>query len=240
MENKKVVIVTGASRGIGREIAKLLSKDNIVVANYNKSKEQAESLKEESNNIDIFKADVTKREEVQALVKYTLDKYGKIDVLVNNAGIDQRKMFQDINDEDFEKIIRTNLYSVYCMTQEVMPNMISNRKGLIINMSSIDGIVGASCYPMYSATKGAIDSLTKSLAKELGPCNIRVNSIAPGFIDTQMNAFLTEEEREELKYETPLQRIGTGLDIARCIKWLLDDEFTTGQVISLNGGLVIY
>ena len=126
---KKVIIVTGASRGIGRAIAEELSRDNIVIANYNKSYDMAKSLSEANENIDIFKADVSNREEVKELVNYVLDKYGKIDVLINNAGIAQEKLFQDITDDDWNNVIKSNLYSVFCTIQEVVPNMISNKSG---------------------------------------------------------------------------------------------------------------
>ena len=240
---RKVVIVTGASRGIGREIAKSLAKKNyIVIANYNNSKEQAESLqkelKKENIDIDIFKADVSKREEVKKLIQYVIEKYKKIDILINNAGISQIKMFTEVTDEDWNKIINNNLYSVFCTTQEVLPNMIHNKTGCIINISSIWGLVGASCESIYSISKAGIDAMTKSLAKELGPSNIRVNSIAPGYIETEMND-LSDEEINELVEEIPLQKIGLPKDIAKCVEWLIEDEYTTGQIISINGGWVI-
>ena len=234
---KNIAIVTGASRGIGRAIAKsLANKDYIVIANYNKSEKEAIELKNEFNNIDIFKADVSKRDEIKSLVEYTLNKYGKIDVLVNNAGIGNEKLFQDITDEDWQNVINTNLYSVFCVTQEVVNNMIHNKSGCIINISSIWGQIGASCECIYSASKAGIDGITKSLAKELGPSNIRVNSIAPGFIDTDMNKKYKTSEINDIKNETPLQKIGRPEDIAKCVNWLVEDEFTTGQVISINGG----
>ena len=235
--SQNVAIVTGASRGIGRAIAKsLANKDYIVIANYNKSEKEAIELKNEINNIDIFKADMSKRDEVKSLVEYTLNKYGKIDVLVNNAGISNEKLFQDITDEDWQNVINTNLYSVFCVTQEVVNNMIYNKSGCIINISSIWGQIGASCECIYSASKAGIDGITKSLAKELGPSNIRVNSIAPGFIDTDMNKKYKTSEINDIKNETPLQKIGRPEDIAKCVNWLVEDEFTTGQVISINGG----
>ncbi len=235
--SQNVAIVTGASRGIGRAIAKsLANKDYIVIANYNKSEKEAVELKNEFNNIDIFKADVSKRDDVKSLVEYTLNKYGKIDVLVNNAGIDNEKLFQDITDEDWQNVINTNLYSVFCVTQEVVNNMIHNKSGCIINISSIYAIQGGPFAVAYTASKAGIDGITKSLAKELGPSNIRVNSIAPGCIDTDMNKYLSKEDLDNIKNETPLQKIGRPEDIAKCVNWLVEDEFTTGQVISINGG----
>jgi len=240
----KVIIITGASRGIGKETAKLLAKDgNKVIANYNKSEQQAhelqEELKKENIKIDIFKADVSKREECKKIVEYAINKYKKIDVLINNAGISMWGPFTDITDEQIEKIIKVNLYSAIAMTQEAIKYMIREKNGCIINMSSIWGIVGASCEVAYSITKAGIDGLTKALAKELGPSNIRVNSIAPGTIETEMNAQLSEEEIKEIENETPLGKIGKPKDIAKTIQWLIEDEFTTGQIISPNGGWVI-
>lgn len=237
--NSKIILVTGASRGIGRAIAEELSKENIVIANYNKSEEFAKRLQEQNENIDIFKADVSNRAEVKKMIDYIIDKYGKIDVLVNNAGIDQEKMFQDITDEDWDNIIKVNLYSVFCTTQETLKYMLEKKNGCIINISSIYGINGGSCATAYSATKAGIDGITKSLAKELGPSNIRVNSVAPGCINTDMNSYLTEQDWNLIKEETPLGTIGEGIDIAKCVKWLVEDKFTTGQVISINGGIVI-
>ena len=241
---EKIAIVTGASRGIGREIAKTLARKGIkVIANYNKSEKQAIELKEELSKeqieIDIVKADVSKREEIKNLVKFTLDKYEKIDILINNAGISEYKLFTEETDEDWNKVIGTNLYSAFAMSQEVVPNMIHNKNGCIINMSSAWGVVGGALEVIYSVSKAGLDGLTKSLAKELGPSNIRVNSIGPGMIRTDMNKKFTEEELEELKNETPLEKIGKPEDIAKCVSWLVEDEFTTGQIISINGGWII-
>lgn len=236
---KKVVIVTGASRGIGNSIAKLLSKEDYqVIANYNKSEVEAKKLKEEFG-VDIFQADVSKREEVKALINYTINKYKKIDCIINNAGIDQVKMFVDITDQDWEYMIQNNLNSVFYMCQETIPYMVNRKEGSIINISSIWGQIGASCESHYAATKAAIDAITKSLAKELGDSNIRVNSIAPGIIDTEMNNNLSEKEKDDIIKEIPLRKIGKKEDIAKCVKWLLEDEYMTGQVININGGWLI-
>lgn len=237
----KVIIVTGASKGIGKEISKeLAKKGNTIIANYNKSekeiKELQQELEKQNIKIDIYKADVSKREEVANLVKYTIQKYGKIDVLINNAGISQIKEFTQITDEDWNNMINTNLNSVFYMSQEACHNMIHNKKGCIINISSIWGITGASCEVHYSVSKAGVDALTKALAKELGPSNIRVNSIAPGIINTEMNAHLSEEEKQNIEEEIPLEKIGKSIDIERCVEWLIKDEYTTGQVISINGG----
>ena len=240
----KIAIVTGASRGIGREIAKTLANMNIkVIANYNNSHEQAikfqTELKEKNINIDIFKADVSKRLDAEKLVEYAINKYGKIDILINNVGISEYKLFTEEKDEDWNKVINTNLYSAFVMCQEVSKNMIKEKQGCIINISSIWGIVGSSMEVLYSISKAGIDGLTKALAKELGPSNIRVNSIAPGIINTDMNKNLSDEEIDEIKKEIPLEKIGSTHDIARCVKWLVEDEYTSGQIISINGGWVI-
>lgn len=240
----KTIIVTGGSRGIGAEIVRVLASENYnVVLNYNKSEEKAikiqKELQEQGKTVEIFKADVSKREEVKKLIQFTLEKFKTIDVLINNAGIAQAKIFTDITDEDWNTMIQTNLTSVFYCTQEVLPTMIHNKKGNIINISSIWGMVGGACEVHYSASKAGIDGLTKGLAKELGPSNIRVNSIAPGLIDTEMNNDITDDGWKKIINETPLQKIGKPIDIARCVSWLVEDEFTTGQVISINGGWVI-
>ena len=241
---EKVAIVTGASRGIGREIAKSLAKQNIkVIANYNNSEEKAIELKKELEAegivIDIVKADVSKREEIKKLVNYTIEKYKKIDILVNNAGISEYKLFTDETDEDWNRVINNNLYSAFAMTQEVIPNMIKNKNGCIINVSSVWGMVGASMEVLYSISKAGINGLTKALAKELGPSNIRVNAIAPGIVDTDMCKNFTKEDLENIKEEIPLEKIGRVEDIAKCVNWLINDSYTTGQIISINGGWII-
>lgn len=240
----KLAIVTGASKGIGREIAKTLAKNKIkVIANYNNSEKEAKELKEELKKegieIDIVKADVSTREGTSQLAKYVLEKYKKIDILINNAGISEYKLFTDETDEDWQRVINTNLYSAFAMSQEVIPSMVHKKEGLIINISSAWGVVGGALEVIYSVSKAGMDGLTKALAKELGPSNIRVNSIAPGMINTKMNSNLNDEEIENLKEETPLGKIGEPKDIAKCIKWLIEDGFTTGQIISINGGWII-
>ena len=241
---QEIAIVTGASKGIGREIAKELAQEGIqVIANYNKSEKEAKSLQEElakkNIKLDIFKADVSKKEEAKKLISYALEKYGKIDILINNAGISEYKLFTDETDEDWNRVINTNLYSAFIMSQEASYNMIHNKKGCIINISSIWGIVGGALEVLYSISKAGIDGMTKALAKELGPSNIRVNSIAPGMINTKMNSEFTKQEIEEIKEEIPLEKIGEPSDIAKCVKWLVKDTYTTGQVISINGGWII-
>lgn len=237
----KTAILTGGSRGIGAAIVKELANGGYnVVLDYNKSEELAKKIQNELEDkgikIEIFKADVSKREEVKELVKFTLEKYKNIDILINNAGIDQIKPFTDITDEDWNRMIQVNLNSTFYCTQEVLENMIHNKSGCIVNISSIWGQEGASCEVHYSTSKAAIDGLTKALAKELGPSNIRVNSIAPGIIETDMNKTITKEILEDIINEIPLGKIGKPEEIAKCVKWLVEDKYTTGQIISINGG----
>ena len=239
----KTVIVTGGSRGIGAAIVKELAlKKYNVVLNYNKSEKEAEKIKEELKendiNIEIFKADVSDKKQAKELIEFTLNKFKNIDVLINNAGIDQIKPFMEITENDWNTMFKINLNSVFNCTQEALKNMIHNKSGLIINISSIWGITGASCEVAYSTSKAALNGFTKALAKELGPSNIRVNAIAPGIINTDMNNYLSNEELESIKEEIPLERIGETIDISKCVEWLIEDNYTTGQIISINGGWV--
>lgn len=243
-QKREVILVTGGSRGIGRTIVENLARKYYnVVLNYNNSEENAKQiqklLKEENIDIDIFKADVSKREEVKKLINFVINNYGKIDVLINNAGIDQVKLFTDITDEDWDIMMNTNLKSVFYTTQETVKYMIKNKQGCIINISSIWGITGASCESHYAISKAGVDAMTKSLSKELGPSNIRINSIAPGIIDTDMNKNLTKQDLENIKKEIPLGKIGKTEDIAKCVEWIINDNYTTGQIISINGGWYI-
>lgn len=238
---KKTIIVTGASRGIGAAIVKMLAKEDYnIVLNYNKSEEIAKKMQEEftkqGKNVEIFKADVSKREEVKKLIEFTINKFKKIDVLINNAGISQTRLFTDITDEDWNNMLNVNLNSVFYMTQEVVPYMIHEKEGCIINISSIWGITGAACETHYSVAKAGVDAMTKSLAKELGPSNIRVNSIAPGIIDTDMNKYLSDEDLANIEDEIPLGKVGNPETVAKCVKWLIEDDYTTGQIIGINGG----
>lgn len=240
----KVVVVTGGSRGIGAQIVKTLANENYkVILNYNNSKEQAEKIQQElleqGKEIEIIKADVSKKEEAEKLIQFAINKFNKIDILINNAGISQEGLFTDVTEEEWQKIINTNLNSVFYCNQQALKYMIQEQQGCIINISSIWGETGASCEVAYSTTKAAINGMTKALAKEVGPSNIRVNAIAPGIIDTDMNKNLTIEERKQIKEQIPLNKIGKAIDIAKCVKWLVEDEYTTGQIISINGGWYI-
>lgn len=240
IENK-TVIITGGSRGIGKAIVEELANlEYNIVLGYFQSEQKAKEIQDRllsiGKKIEIYKVDITKREEVKGLIDFTLNKYKTVDVFINNAGISQTKLFTDILDEDWDKMIQTNLTSAFYCCQEIIPTMIHNKKGLIINISSIWGITGASCEVHYSVAKAGLNGLTKALAKEVGPCNIRVNAIAPGMIETDMNIDYSLEEKEEIKKEIPLGKIGDTKEIAKCVKWLIEGEYTTGQIISINGG----
>jgi len=240
----KNILVTGGSRGIGACIVKeLAKKGNNVVLNYFNSEKEArhiqEELKEMGICVDIFKADVSKHEQVKQLRDFFFSKYKNIDILINNAGISQIKLFTEISDEDWINMLDVNLNSVFYTTKEFVSNMIKNQNGCIINISSIWGVVGGSCEVHYSTAKAGMIGMTKALSKELGLSNIRVNAIAPGMINTQMNKEIDNEDVENIKKEIALGRIGDPIDIFRCVEWLIEDKYVTGQVISIDGGWYI-
>lgn len=244
--SKKTVLVTGASRGIGRAIAKLFAQEGYnVLINYNKSEEEANNLynelKEKGFSVCKFKADVSKKEEVNAMVNYCIGKFERLDILVNNAGISRTNLFTDISYEEWDEVININLNSVFYTTKKALQYMLPEMSGKIINISSIWGMVGGSYEVHYSTSKAAVIGMTKALAKELGPSNIQVNCIAPGVIQTDMLNDIRDDDKEALKEETPLMRLGAVEDIANCALFLASDKsnFITGQVISPNGGLVI-
>ena len=237
--NNKIAIVTGGSKGIGASIVKELANNNYtVILNYNNSEEEARKIAQEYNNVFIFKADVSNYEEVKNLVDFTIEKFKKIDLLVNNAGIDLIKTFNETSNEEFKKIIETNLFSVFFLSREVSKYMINQKSGNIINISSVWGSVGASCEVAYSISKGGINSLTKALAKELGPSNIRVNAIEPGIIDTDMNRSLSQDDINCIISDIPLERIGKPEDISTCISFLENNTYITGQIIRIDGGWI--
>ncbi len=240
------VLITGAATGIGRTTAALLAANGYNVAvHYHKSEEAALALcrqiAEQGGKALAVCADVTDRSQVDAMTQRVTEVFGKIDVLVGNAGIAQQKLFTDISAADWDAIFDVNVKGVFHCCQSVLPGMISRKSGCIVNVSSIWGLVGASCEAHYSAAKAAVIGLTKALAKELGPSGIRVNAVAPGVINTAMTANLDEQTRDALKDETPLCRLGTAEDVAQAILFLASDNagFITGQVLSPNGGFVI-
>ena len=235
----KTVLITGASRGIGYCTAELFALNGLNMAvNYLHTPEPAISLSKQYGNVLPIKADVSKRHEVEAMTEQICREFGKIDVLVNNAGIAQQKLFTDITDDDWNQMFDINVKGVFHCCQAVLPGMIARKSGKIINISSVWGEKGASCEVHYSASKAALIGLTKALAKEEGLSGITVNCITPGVIDTDMNGHLNAETLSALQEETPLGRIGTPQDVAHMIYFLASDaaNFITGQVIGVNGG----
>ncbi len=242
----KTVLVTGASSGIGRTIAKEFANNGYAVAiNYNKSKQDAISLLDEITSINgvamLCKADVGNQDEVSKMVDDVLKEFGHIDVLVNNAGISLKGLFIDESYVDMINIVNTNLISAINLSKKVIPSMIENEKGRIINISSIWGNVGGSMEVSYSTSKAGIIGLTKSLAKEYGYNNINVNCICPGAIDTQMNNNLTSKERTELITQIPAGRLGKTEEVAKLVLFLAEDtgDYINGQVITIDGGFTL-
>ncbi len=232
----KKVLITGASRGIGAACARLFAKSGYdVIINYNNSKEEALRLAREIG-AETIRADVSSSAQVDEMFKAA----GEVDVLVNNAGISGFYMLDAMSDDEWNKMIGVNLNGVFYCTRAVLPQMLRRKSGAIVNVSSMWGICGSSCETAYSASKAGVIGLTKALAKEVGPSGIRVNCVAPGAIDTDMNKKLGGDAIKELCEETPLGRLGSPEEVARAILFLADDDgFITGQVLSPNGGLVI-
>ncbi len=236
----KNVLITGGSKGIGKECVYAFSKKGYrVFLNYNKSEEEAKRISEETGAV-IVKADVSKYDEVKKMADFIHSQYGKIDVIVNNAGIAEQKLFIYITENDWDNIFNINVKGMFLVTKEFADDMIFRKSGKIINISSMWGVTGGSCEVHYSASKAAVIGFTKALAKELGPSGICVNCVAPGVIKTDMNRNLTEDDYRELSEETPLGRIGSAEEVAKVIVFLADDaSFITGQVINVDGGMVI-
>lgn len=241
-----VVFITGASRGIGRACAKRFAKEGWQVAiHYNRSREAALSLAEELRqqgcNAWAFQADVADGAALRRAIEEARNTLGPIDALVNNAGIARQQLFSDVSEADWDEMFAVTVKSCYHSCQAVLPDMLRRQGGSIVNVSSMWGQVGASCEVPYSAAKAAVIGFTKALAQELGPSGIRVNCVAPGVVNTDMNAPLGPDTLEELRQETPLERIGQPEDIAAAIYFLASEEarFITGQVLAPNGGFVI-
>lgn len=242
----KTVLITGASRGIGRATAAAFAKEGYNVAiNYLKSEksanELAENLRQSGAQVFAVKADVSDIQQVKSMISETELKFGEIDILVNNAGIAQQKLFTDLTSDDWKRMFDVDVTGVFNCCRLVLPSMIRRHKGKIINISSMWGVCGASCEVAYSAAKAAVIGLTKALAKEVGPSNIQVNCIAPGVIDTEMNAAFSGEDRRALCEETPLGRFGAPEEIAQSVFFLASEkaDFITGQILGVNGGFVI-
>ena len=246
MEEKKVVFVTGASRGIGKEVALKYAENGYnVVINYASDKTDVESLKKEfeEKNVEtiIEKADVTNSNQIEELVKKAIEKFGKIDVLVNNAGITKDNLLMRMSEEEFDKVIEVNLKGTYIVTKAVTKYMMKKRSGSIINLSSVVGVAGNAGQTNYSASKAGIIGFTKSVAKELASRNIRASEVAPGFIETDMTAVLPDTVKENIHNQIPLKRMGTAKEVANLIYFLGSEEssYITGQVINIDGGMVM-
>lgn len=242
----KTVIITGASKGIGAATAILFARKGYnVVINYNNSFEAASlltrSLTSRGCSVMSFKADVTNRLETDLMVKETIYKFGSVDILVNNAGVSNIGLITDIDDFDVNRIFDINLKGTYNCCRSVVPTMVSQKSGKIINIASMWGEVGASCEVAYSASKAGVIGLTKALAKELAPSGITVNAVSPGLIETAMNTNISVDDLNRFVEDIPLERMGTAEEVANAVYFLAGDEadYITGQVLGVNGGSVI-
>lgn len=245
MNNKKTALVTGGAKGIGAAICRALAENGFNIAiNCNSSVDTAKKLKEELSEItctEVFKADVSDSVAVEKMFSEIEKAFGGVDVLVNNAGIAEQALFTDITDEMWQKMIGVNLTGAFNCCRNALPYMIREKNGKIINIVSMWGEVGASMEVHYSASKAGLIGLTKALAKEVGLSGITVNAVSPGVVHTDMMSSFSDEDKNILKEETPLNRLGTPEDVAEAVAFLASDkaDFITGQVISVNGGFVI-
>ena len=246
MEERKVVLVTGGSRGIGREVAEVYAENGYdVVINYVSDKTDVEGIKKEFEEKGVkcllVKADVSKAEDVNNMVEEAIAEFGKIDVLVNNAGITRDTLLMRMSEEDFDKVIEINLKGTYLVTKAVTKYMMKKRQGSIINLASVVGVVGNAGQCNYSASKAGIIGFTKSVAKELASRNIRANAVAPGFIATDMTSVLSDSVKENINAQIPLKRMGTAREVAEVIYFLGSEKssYITGQVINIDGGMVM-
>ena len=241
-----VALITGATRGIGKQIALTLSKAGFDIAiNYRRENDELKSLKEEieANNVKclLVQGDVSNFDDCERFVKETVEGLGSIDVLVNNAGITKDMLLMRMKKEDFEQVIDTNLVGTFNVTKNVISYMMKARKGNIVNISSVVGISGNAGQTNYSASKAGIIGFTKSLAKEVASRNIRVNAVAPGFIETNMTDVLKDEVKAEIAKNIPLGRMGNAEDVANAVKFLVseDSSYITGQVLQVDGGMLM-
>lgn len=242
----KVAFITGGTRGIGREIARTLAENGFdIVVNYREQNDLLSSLQEEieSKNVEFLsvQGDVSKYEDAERMIKEIIDKFARIDVLVNNAGITKDTLIMRMQKEDFENVVNVNLVGTFNVTKNVVPYMMKQRDGRIINLSSVVGVSGNAGQANYAASKAGIIGFTKSLAKEVGSRNILVNAVAPGFIETQMTEVLKPEIKEEIIKTIPLRRTGKTRDVANVVKFLAseDSSYITGQVIQIDGGMLM-
>ncbi len=246
MEENKIALITGATRGIGKQIAITLAENGFDIAiNYRKENEDLENTKKEIEKIGrkcvAVKGDVSSYEDCENFVKEVIAQYGKIDVLVNNAGITKDTLLMRMKKEDFEDVLNVNLVGTFNVTKNVIPYMMKERNGRIINISSVVGIAGNAGQTNYSASKAGIIGFTKSLAKEVASRNILVNAVAPGFIETNMTDVLKDEIKENIAKNIPLKRMGNAKDVANLVNFLASNEssYITGQVINVDGGMLM-
>lgn len=242
----KYVLITGGSRGIGAATARLLASRGWGVAvGYHQSEAQAQALAAELSDQGVpalaVRADVADSAQVAQMVDNVLENFCQLDILICSAGVSHQGLISQIDENQWRRLFAVNVDGVHHCCRAVLPHMLERKSGSIVTVSSMWGQVGASCEAAYSAAKGAVIAYTKALAKELGPSNIRVNCVAPGVIDTEMNGHLTQDDLAALANETPLGRIGTPREAAAAIAFLASDEasFLTGQVVAPNGGLVV-
>ena len=245
-QERKVVLVTGGSRGIGKEVALKFAENGYdVVINYVSDKTDTNKLEKEFEEKGakclLVKADVTNVEEIQNFVETTINEFGKIDVLVNNAGITKDNLLMRMTEEEFDKVIEVNLKGTFLVTKAVTKYMMKKRQGSIINLASVVGVAGNAGQCNYAASKAGIIGFTKSLAKELASRNIRLNAVAPGFIETDMTAVLPDAVKEKIHEQILLKRMGSAREVANLIYFLGSEEssYITGQVINVDGGMVM-
>ena len=237
--NKNVIFISGASRGIGNSLAKYFAEKNYIVIGTSRSDFEFD-IKSES--LIPIKLDITCREDIKKCYEDLKDKNMLPNILINNAGITSDQIFLRMKDEEWDNVISTNLTGVFNLTKVFIKNMIKNKYGRIINISSISGLMGNPGQVNYSSSKSALNGFTKSLAKEVGSRNITVNNVAPGFIDTDMTAFIDEEAKENIVETIPLKRFGRVNDVSELVYFLSSDNasYITGQTISVDGGLLMY
>ncbi|WP_339063391.1 3-oxoacyl-[acyl-carrier-protein] reductase [Tepidibacillus marianensis] len=247
MLSGKIAIVTGGSKGIGKAIALTLAEAGIdIVLNYKQSHQAAEEVASQISSLGqkclLVQADVSKSEDIDTLVKTTLDHFEKIDILVNNAGITKDNLIIRMKEEDWDQVINTNLKSVFLTSKAVSRTMMKQRYGRIVNITSVVGILGNAGQANYVAAKAGVIGLTKTLAREFASRNITVNAIAPGYIETDMTSNLSSDMREGLLAQIPLARLGKPEDIAKVVKFLVSEnaDYMTGQIIHVDGGMVMY
>lgn len=241
----KVAMITGATRGIGKQIALTLANEGYnIVLNYRTENDELKQLKNEIESKKVkcltVQGDVTNFEDCKQMIESAIKEFGKVDVLVNNAGITKDMLLARMKEEDFKQVIDVNLVGTFNMTKNVISYMMKARNGRIINISSVVGISGNAGQTNYSASKAGIIGFTKSLAKEVASRNILVNAVAPGFIETNMTDVLKQEVKDEIAKNIPLKRMGTPQDVANVVKFLAseDSSYITGQVISVDGGMI--